>query len=490
MENKKNGIKGGLIWSFGERITAQLVSTVVTIVLARLLDPTHYGIISIVTVFITFCNVFVTSGMGSALVQKKEVDERDYNTAFLISLTIAIALYIVLFFSAPYIARFYEMPELKWVLRVMALRLPLASVNSIQQAHVQRAMQFKRFFIATLFGTVLSGFVGIALAIKGFGVWALVAQYLTNTTVDTIVLLFVEKWIPKFQFSLEKAKTIYSFGWKVLATDLVYTAEEDIRSLIVGKVFGSADLAFYDQGKKYPSILVNNLNSAINKVMLPAYSRSQDDIENLKKMLRKSIAVGIFVLAPVLIGFAAVSDSFIDVVLTSKWLFCSPYIKIFCFIYLTRPLETACHQALLAIGRSDIVLRIMIAINVVALAAVFIATFGFHSVFLIAVGSVISSFVSLGSFMFFSNRLIGYKMKEQFADVCPALMISIVMGAAVYVIGFIDINKVLLLILQVLVGGAIYIALSKIFKLSAYNYLISTVKRSVQKVRGKAEKND
>lgn len=477
MANKKNGIKSGLIWSFGERITAQLVSTVVTIVLARLLDPTHYGIISIVTVFISFCNVFVTSGMGSAIVQKKEVDERDYNTAFLISLTIAIVLYIALFLSAPYIAQFYGMKELKWVLRVMALRLPLASVNSIQQAHVQRAMQFKRFFIATLFGTVLSGFVGIALALKGFGVWALVAQYLTNTTVDTIVLIFVEKWIPKFQFSVEKAKSIYSFGWKVLATDLVYTAEEDIRSLIVGKVFGSADLAYYDQGKKYPSILVNNLNSAINKVMLPAYSRSQDNLENLKKMLRKSIAVGIFILAPVLIGFAAVSDSFISVILTDKWMFCSPYIKIFCIIYLTRPLETACHQALLAIGRSDIVLRIMIAINVVALAAVFIAVFGFNSVFLIAVGSLISSFVSLACFMGYSNKLISYHFGEQIEDIAPALFSSVVMGGIVYLIGLVNIDKVPLLFLQVVVGGIVYVLLAKLLKIQAFQYLLGSVKK-------------
>lgn len=481
MANEKNGIKGGLIWSFGERITAQLVSTIVTIVLARLLDPTHYGIISIVTVFITFCNVFVTSGMGSAIVQKKEVNDEDYNTAFFISLSIAVILYVVLFFTAPFIADFYEMSELKWVLRIMALRLPLASINSIQQAHVQRAMQFKRFFIATLFGTVLSGVVGIGCAVKGLGVWALVAQYLTNTTVDTIVLFFVEKWIPKFQFSAKKAKEIFSFGWKVLATELVYTAEEDIRSLIVGKVFGSADLAYYDQGKKYPSIMVNNLNSAIDKVMLPAYSRSQDDLENLKKMLRKSIAVGIFVLAPVLIGFAAVSDSFISVVLTEKWMFCSPYIKIFCFIYLTRPLETACHQALLAIGRSDIVLRIMIAINIVALAAVFIAVFGFNSVFLIAVGSLISSFVSLTSFMVYSNKLIGYHLHEQLKDIGPALLCSAVMGVAVYAIGQCGINKLPLLIIQVILGGVTYIVLAKILKIDAFQYLIGIVGNKIKK---------
>lgn len=481
MSDKRNGVKGGLIWSFGERISAQVVSTIVMIVLARLLDPMHYGIISIVTVFITFCNVFVTSGMGSAIVQKKEVDESDYNTAFMISLGIALILYFLLFFISPYIAEFYDMPELNWVLRIMALRLPLASINSIQQAHVQRAMQFKRFFIATLLGTVISGFVGITLALQGFGVWALVAQYLTNTTVDTVVLFFVEKWIPKLQFSIKKAKLIYSFGWKVLATDLVYTVEEDIRSLIVGKVFGSADLAFYDQGKKYPSILVNNLNSAINKVMLPAYSRTQDDLENLKKMLRKSIAVGIFLLAPVLIGFAAVSDSFISVILTDKWLFCSPYVKIFCLIYLTRPLETACHQALLAIGRSDIVLHIMIAINVVALAAVFIATFVFHSVFLIAVGSLISTFVSLGCFMFYSNRLIGYQLKEQLTDLMPAFVCSLVMGSVVYIIGFLDFNSILLLFVQIGVGGAIYTVLATILRIEAFQYLVNLIKKGLAK---------
>lgn len=269
------------------------------------------------------------------------------------------------------------MPVLAWVLRIMALRLPLTAMNSIQQARVQRAMQFKRFFFATLFGTVLSGVVGIALALWGAGVWALVAQYLANAAVNTGVLFCVDKWIPKFQFSMERAQEIFSFGWKVLLTDLVYTVEEDIRSLIIGKVFGAADLAYYDQGKKYPGILVNNLNAAINKVMLSAYSRSQDNLDNLKRMLRKSIGVGVFILAPILIGFAAVSDTFISVILTDKWMFCSPYIKVFCVMYLTRPLETSCHQALLAIGRSDIVLYIMILINVVALAAVLIATFVF-----------------------------------------------------------------------------------------------------------------
>lgn len=478
MADKKNYIKNGLLWSFGERISAQLVSTIVTIILARLLDPTYYGVIAIVTVFITFCDVFVTSGMGSALVQKKKATEEDYNTAFYISLSISVLLYIFLFFFSPWVAAFYEMPVLTWVLRVMALRLPLTAVNSIQQAHVQRSMQFKCFFFATLLGTVFSGVVGITLALWGAGVWALVVQYLFSTTVNTGVLFYVLNWIPKFQFSMESAKGIFSFGWKVLFTELVYTVAGDIRSLVIGKAFGPTDLAYYDQGQKYPAILVNNLNTAINKVMLPAYSRSQDDLVNLKKMLRKSIEMGVFVLAPILIGFAVVSDTFISVILTEKWMFCSPYIKVFCIMYLTRPLETTCHQALLAIGRSDIVLHIIIMINVVALFTLFIAVFVFKSVFLIAIGSLIASMVSLAGFMVYSNRFIGYRLHEQIQDIAPSLLCSILMGCIVYMVGALDVQKSVLLVTQIIIGGIVYILLAIGFKISACQYLFSMLKRS------------
>lgn len=471
MGTSKNSISGGLIWTFGERIAAQLVSTIITIVLARILLPEYYGMISIVTIFISLCDVFVTSGMGTALVQKKNVDEEDYNTAFIISMSIAVFLYIILFFLAPLISRFYMMDALTWVIRVMALRLPLAAINSIQQAHVQRAMAFKRFFIATLSGTLMSGFVGLYLAMNGYGVWALVFQYLTNTTVNTIVLFFVEKWIPKLQFSLNKAKEIYSFGWKVLATELIYTLENNMCGLIIGKMFGAADLAFFDQGKKYPAILVNNINSAINKVMLPAYSRYQEDLKQLKDMLRKSISVGVFLLAPILIGFAVVSETFISVVLTDKWLFCSPYIKIFCLMYLTRPLETACHQALLAVGKSDTVLRVMIIINSVDLILLLIAAFVFKSVMFIAIGTLITALISLSCFMYCSNKILGYKLIEQVSDIGPVLLCSFVMGGIVSLVGLLVENQVVLLVMQIIIGALVYIALSKMVNLTGFQYI-------------------
>ena len=481
--NKKNSVLGGLIWSFGERITAQLVSLVVSIVLARLLSPDHYGIISIVAVFITLCNVFVSSGFGSAVVQKKDVTDEDFNTCFIIGFVISIILYLLIFIFSPAIARFYNMPELCLVMRVMGIRIIVASVNNIQHAYIQKNMQFKKFFFATLFGTVISAIVGIVLAYKNFGVWALVAQYLTNTIIDTIVLLFVGGWIPKLQFKLEKAKKLFSFGSKVLVTNLVVTLEGNIRSLIVGKVFGPSDLAYYDQGNKYPSLLVTNVNNSINKVMLPVFSEKQDNLLELKKILRKSIKIGTYLLGPLLVGFAAISTNFVKVMLTDKWLFCVPYIQIFCFVYLTRPLETSCHQALLAIGRSDIVMKIILVINVTAIATLLIAIFVFRSVLLIALGSLFSSLVSITLFMTVICKKLNYLPKEQVMDIGSSLIISLVMGIIVYVVGTIPINKFLLLTIQVLFGATIYFILSVITKNDSYDYVKTKLLNTLIKIK-------
>lgn len=484
-DEKQSSIAKGLYWAFAERIAAQFVSTLVGIILARLLVPQDYGVVSIVMVFITLCNVFVTSGFGTAIVQKKEVDETDYNTAFVLSFIMAIVLYGVLFFVSPLIAEFYELPILKSVIRVLGLRLILTSLNTIQQAHIQREMRFKKFFIATLFGTVISCVVGIILAYCGYGVWALVAQYLTNTTIDTVVLVFVGGWNPSLKFSKRKAKEIYSFGIKVLCTELVFTLEGDIRSLIVGKVFGSADLAYYDQGRKYPALVVNNVNSSITKVLLPALSREQDDLYVLKQIMRKCIKIGLYLLCPVLIGFAAIANDFIAVVLTNKWIDAAPFIMIFCLVYLTRPLETACHQALLAIGRSGLVFWLMAAINGVGILGVFVSVFILKSVLWIALFSLFTTIISLLCFLISTKIIIGYNFKEQVADIFPSICIALIMGGIVYSFNYISFNVYVKLALQVIVAVAIYILLSIITKNDAWKFVVNFVRTKFNKKRQK-----
>lgn len=487
MENKGSGnnkkIMSGLFWTFGERITAQLVSTLVTIILARILDPEHYGIISMVTVFISVCNVFVSSGFGSSLVQKKEADELDFDTALILSLLLSILLYFLLFLIAPLIAKFYVMEELTVIIRIMGIRLPIAAINCIQQAYIRRKMEFRKFFISTIFGTILSGVVGIVMAYLNFGVWALIGQYLTNTTVDTIVLAFNSGWTPHLRFSIRKAKEIFTFGWKVLATDLVYTLEGDIRSLIIGKAFGTSELAYYDQGRKYPSLLVTNINTSINKVMLPAYSEYQDNLESLNGLLRKSVNICIYIICPMLLGFALVSHDFISVVLGEKWLSCVPIIQIMCLALLTRPLQTSCQQAILAIGRSEVVLYIMAIINVISFSSLLLFTFVYHSIILITIGLLISDIVGLICFMIASRALLEYKLIDQIKDIVPVLVMCVLMILVLLPIGKIDLSMGLSLTCKIICGGITYFLLSLIIKPPAFLYVKQLVLSTISKVK-------
>lgn len=474
-DNQAKKTFGSLIWSFGERISAQLVSTIVTIILARLLTPEHYGAVSIVTVLIALFNVFVTGGFSTALVQKKEVNDVDFNTAFWLSFATSCVLYSILFVFAPLIASFYDMPLLTNVIRVMGIRLPLSAINGIQQAEIQRSMEFRKFFWATLIGTLISGIVGIGLAFLGTGVWALVFQYLTNVTIDTITLFLIGNWHPKFQFSLKKLKNIWQYGWKVLITQLIYTLQGDIRSLIVGKTFGAADLAYYDQGKKYPALLVNNITASIDKVMLSAYSKQQDERERLKSMLRRSVRTGIYVLAPMLLGFAVVAESFVSVVLTDKWLECVPYMQIFCLSYLTRPLESSCHQILLAVGKSGAVLWCILTINIVGIITIFISVFVFESVLAIALFSLLCTLVSLSVFFLMTNKYVGYTLKQQLQDIFPSIVISLIMSLLVWSTGHLVTNDIVRLILQIITGIVSYVVLSLLFKIEPFRYLCGLI---------------
>ena len=244
MGNARGKIIGGLIWTYGERTFAQLVSLVVTIVLARLVMPAEFGVITIATVFITLADTFAISGMGTSLIQKKDADHLDFSTVFYFNIVTSIILYGILFAVSGLIADFYYMPQLIPVLRVMGLRIPIAAINSVQQAYVSRTLQFKKFFFATLGGTVFSGILGIILAYSGYGVWALVAQFMSNTIIDTIVLWFTVRWRPRLEYSHQRMKGLFSFGWKVLTTSLLINIYSNIQDLIIGKKFSSEDLAY------------------------------------------------------------------------------------------------------------------------------------------------------------------------------------------------------------------------------------------------------
>lgn len=483
MESSKQKVAGGLFWSYGERIMAQLVSLIVSIVLARLLDPENYGVISIVMIFITFCDAIVTGGFGNAIVQKKDADELDVNTMLCCSVATSILLYIIIFCAAPYIASFYKMPIIRPILRVLGLRLLISGVNSIQRAWIQKRMLFKRFFISTSFGTIISAVVGISMAYMGKGAWALVGQYLTNSFIDTAVLLITNDWKPRLQFSWKRAKEMLSYGWKVLVTTVVYTIEGDLRSLIIGKKFGSADLAYYDQGKKFPNLLVTNINTSISNVMFPVLAENQNDPTRLKQLCRRAVRIGIYLLSPLLIGLIGIADTFVIAILSEKWAPCIPFLRILTLVFLVRPFTTTCQQSILSVGRSDITLKIEIVVNAIAIGILFYSVFIWESVLGIAIGTLIAELVSMGMFMYYENKIIRYSYKEQLQDLLPSLGLATIMGVIVYIVHFLPVHKWLALVLQVVIGVAFYLVTSYVLQFEPFIYLVGVLKEKFDNIK-------
>lgn len=467
MNNKS--VFSNFIWRFAERCGAQLVTFIVSIVLARILMPEDYGTVALVTVFTTIMQVFVDSGLSTALIQKKDADDLDFSSVFYFNFAVCIILYLIMFFAAPVIASFYEIPELTPIVRVISLTLVISGVKGVQQSYVSRNMLFKRFFYATLGGTIFSAFLGIAMAYAGFGAWAIVAQQLSNTAIDTLILWITVKWRPKLMFSWERLKGLLGFGWKMLASGLLDTVYNNLRSLIIGKVYSSADLAYYNEGKKFPNLIVTNINTSIDSVLLPAMSKEQDNKEKVKNMTRRSIMVSCYIMAPLMIGLACCATSVVTLVLTKKWLPCVLFLQIFCVTYMFYPIHTANLNAIKAMGRSDLFLKLEIWKKVVGM--ILLLSTMFISVEAMAYSLLISTLTSMIINSWPNKELLNYSFIEQMKDILPSIFLAVGMGAVVYLIGYLPIPTLPLLLIQVACGGVIYIVGSAVFKLEPYVYV-------------------
>lgn len=457
------------IWRFAERCGAQIVTFIVSIVLARLLDPSVYGTVALVTVFTTILQVFIDSGLGTALIQKKDADDLDFSSVFYFNLVMCLMLYGVMFFCAPFIASFYKDESLTAIVRVVSITLIISGVKGIQQAYVSRHMLFKRFFFSTIGGTIASAFIGIMMAYAGYGVWALVIQQLSNMTVDTLILWITVKWRPKKMFSWKRLKELFSFGWKLLCSSLIDTVYTNIRSLIIGKMYSAADLAYYNQGEKFPKLIVGNINSSIDSVLLPTMSNAQDDKERVKNMTRRAIKTSTYIMAPLMMGLAFCAEPIVKLVLTDKWLECVPYMRIFCITYMFYPIHTSNLNAINALGRSDLFLKLEIEKKIVGI-VLLLATMWFGvkvMAYSLLVSCMLSQMINSGP----NKKLLGYGYLEQLKDILPGILLALGMGVCVYFIEYIQMPTILTLIVQVAVGGTIYVSLSKIFKLDSFEYL-------------------
>lgn len=451
--------------------------------MARLLLPADYGEVSLVNVFIVIANVFVVNGLGTALVQKKDADDLDFSSVFYVNLIFSICLYLIIWICAPSVAKFYNMPHLAIVLRVLAVKIIFAAINSIQNAYVSRKMMFKKFFYATIVGTIISALIGIAMAYKGFGVWALVAQILTNSAIDTLVLWFTVKWRPKLMFSFSRLRGLISYGWKILMSSLIKVGYDQLSNLVIGKLYTSEDLAFYSRGKKYPDLVVTDINSSISAVLFPAIAKHQDDYEKVKSMTRRSIKTSTYVMTPLLIGLAALSEPLVSWMLTDKWLPCVPYMRICCFYYMLQPVQTANLQSIRAIGRSDIILKLDIVKRGCGL--LFLLLLMNHGVMGVALAPVGMSIVAIIVNIEPNKKLIKYTYWEQLLDLVPNFCIALIMGVFVFGVSEImknaGISNFLILLVGFVAGMTFYLIVSMVTKNETLRYIINAIKDYLHK---------
>lgn len=464
----------GLMWSFLEKFGAQCVTLVVSIVLARLLEPDVFGMIGIVTVFMAVLNVFVDSGLGNALIQKKDADAVDFSSVFFFNILMCTALYLLLFLTAPLIAKFFKLPELSPVIRVMGLTLIFSGINNVQKAFVARHLKFKRFFFATLGGTLGAAAVGIFMAVKGYGVWALVGQSLFSSLANTVILWITVKWRPVWKFSGERFKGLFFYGWKLLAASLIGTIYNNLRQLIIGKMYSAESLAFYNRGYMIPNTFVGSVSSAIDSVLLPVLASAQDDKEAVMAITRRSVRISAYVMWPIMMGIAACSEALISVLLTDKWLPSAPFIIIFCITYAFQPLESANLNAIKALGRSDIYLKLDLIRKTIGF-TILVSTMWFGPL-VMALSNLFFAVINQIINIYPNKKLLSYSYRQQMSDFLPSMFLAAVMFAIVYSVKLFGLANWLTLLIQVPTGVLVYFIGSKLFKYDSFDYIVNTVK--------------
>lgn len=461
-QNLSKKIINGMKWKTVERIFLQIINAVTPIILARLLTPDDFGVIAILSVFISIANTFVNNGLCNSIVQKKDSDNKDCSTVFFTQLIIAVICYIILFVSAPFIADFYSDSALIPMLRVMSLSLIISAFGAMQTTILKKNMLFNRSFIATGLSSLAYGITGILCAYSGFGCWSLVFAALSQSLVLTITNTLVIKWRPDFVFSLKRLKSLFSYSWKLTVGWFIGTLHQDIYTLVIGKRFSSATLGYYNRAGSLPQIFSKTITEVVDGVMFPALSSIQDEKEKFRNMAKNLLSMNSFVIFPVFFGLSAVAKPLVIFLLTDKWLPSVDMLRIIAITLSLNALNNSNMQIFNSIGRSDIFMKFEIFKR--SLSIVLLIITSYISIYAVIVVLLFMAILSNLMNSYQNNKLVNYKYKEQAKDILPSLISSLIMGGMVFVISVllekIISSSLLILILDVIAGAIIYIALS------------------------------
>lgn len=459
-----------VVWSAIERFSVQFFQFVISIFLARLVDPSEYGLIAMLTIFIAIAQSFVDSGFSNALIQKKNRTETDFTTVFYFNIAISLIVYFILFLSAPYIALFYKEPLLELVCKWLGLGIIIQGLSVVQIAKLTVQLDFKTQAKASLVSVIISGSLGISLAYLGFGIWALLAQTLLNNLLNTLLLWVLAKWVPKLIFSWDSLRTLFSFGSKLLLSGLLHTIYVNLYSLVIGRKYSANDVGFFNQASliaRFPSV---SLMAIISRAIYPIQCKIQDKNELLQSSFIKYLRMSCYIIFPIMVCVAVLAKPLISIVLTEKWLPMSDLLTVLCLAYMWIPIMVLNNQILNVKGRSDYFLKAEI-VKKIAGIIILIITIPF-GLTVICIGIFIYNILDMIIIIYYSKKVINIGYLKQFKSIFSIFSLSVTMGIALYLLLLMISNVYLQLFLGGLFGFIVYISLSKLFNIKEFNFLL------------------
>jgi len=464
-----------VFWSAVERFSVQGIQFVLTIVIARILTPDDYGLVAMLGIFMALSQVLIDSGFAYALIQKKERSETDYSTAFHFNAIGSITVYGCLFFCAPFIATFFQEPQLLTITRVAGLNLIINSLGIIQQAKLTIDLDFKRQAQASLIAVLISGGVGVWMAYNGCGVWTLVWQGILNNLLRVSFLWIFSCWMPRWIFSIRSFRSLFSFGSKLMLSAMLHTLYTNCYSLIIGKVFSASELGYFNRSYTLAQFPSTNFTNIIIRAIYPIQCRYQDDILQLRSMFMKYMRISCFFIFPVMVGVAALAEPLIRLMLTDKWLPAVPFLRILCIAFMWDPIMKINHNMLNVKGRTDYFLYAELCKKVVAFGILF-ATIPF-GVTVMCWGLVLYAFADMAIIIYFSKKIVDIGHWKQFCELLPIIILNIVIGAGMYLVTLLPISFWWQIILSVVFGGGGYLYIAYLFRMQEWNLLFSLVRR-------------
>ena len=484
-QSLKNKTVKGLGWSAADNIIKIGVTFVVSIVLARLLSPDEYGLIGILTIFISIFNFIVDSGFTNALIRKQDATDKDYSTVFYTNLAVSILMAAVFFLSAKPISRFFEREELVSLTQVMSCIVVINALCMVQKARTTKAIDFKTQTKVTAIASIVSGVVGITMAYMGFGVWALVGQQIISQLLTTIFFWIFNRWMPKLIFSWESFREMWSFGWKLLASGLIDTVWKEIYQVVIGKCYAPATLGLYTRAKQFSDLCSSNLTTVIQRVSYPVLSSIQDDKARLKAAYQRVIKTTMLPTFVLMLGMAACAKPMIICLIGEQWLECVPMLQIICTFGMLYPLHAINLNMLQVQGRTDLFLKLEIMKKIIAIGPLLLGVF--VGIYWMLIGSLVTSIIAYYLNAYYSGPFLNYSIKEQVKDILPSLFVALSMAVPVYAMSYLPFNHFILFPLQIMVGAIIVICICELNSLPEYfeikGIVMPVAKKIIKKIK-------